>query len=114
MRQVQRYAMFYLVAMLTACAQLGVPPAESFNERLAAGYALNSQVRATATQLLNAKKISAADGQNVLDQTNNARAGLDVAREMSKFNLEAADGKLTAIRTAMTAVQAYLAIRKGN
>lgn len=114
-KQIQRYFMFYLVAtLLTACAQLGVPAADTFSERLAAAYSLNSQVRATATELLNAKKISSADGQHVMDQTNNARAGLDVARELSKINLEAADGKLVAIRTALTAVQAYLSLRKGK
>lgn len=113
MRHLQRYTLFYLVAMLTACAQIGLPPAETFSERLAAAYSLNTQIRATATELLKAKKISSSDGEQVLEQTNNARAGLDVARELSKVNLEAADGKLTAIRTALTAVQAYLALRKG-
>lgn len=113
MRAIPKYFLFYLVAMLTACAQIGLPPAETFSEKLAAGYSLNSQVRATATELLKAKKISVSDAEQVLEQTNNARAGLDVAREMSKFNLEAADAKLTAIRTILVAVQTYLAARKG-
>lgn len=114
MMRVQKYAMFYLMALMVGCAQLGIPTADTFSERLAAGYALNSQVRATATELLTAKKISSVDGQNVLEQTNNARAGLDVARALSATDLKSADGKLTAVRTALTALNAYLAMRKGN
>lgn len=112
MRNVQRYFMFYVVAMLTGCAQMGVPPANTFDERLAAGYALNAQVRATATELLNAKKISSSDGQNVLEQTNNARTGLDIAKTMSMTSLESAEGKLNAVRTVLTALQSYLASRR--
>lgn len=115
MRQLMQYFTFYLVAaLLASCAQLGVPPAESFSERLAAGYALNAQVRHTATELLTAKKISSADGQQVLSQTDNARLGLDVARGLATSDTKSADAKLTAVRGALTALQAYLAIRKGD
>lgn len=115
MQRVQRYFMFYVMAALVAgCASLGVPPADTFSEKLAAGYSLNAQVRATATELLNAKKISSSDGQNVMDQTNNFRAGLDIARTMAMTNLESAESKLNAVRNGMTALQSYLASRKGN
>lgn len=109
------YRSFFLLllAWMVACAQVGLPPAETFSDKLAAGYSLNAQVRATAAELLKIKKISVADAEQVLAQTDNARAGLDVARELSKFNLEAADAKLTAMRTALLAVQTYLATRKG-
>ena len=99
-------------ATLSGCASVGLPTADSFNERLAVGYASVTTIRQTATALLQAKKISADDGQQVLDQTNNARQGLDIARTLSKTNLAAADGKLTAIRTALNAVQTYLAARQ--
>lgn len=114
MKALKLYAAVFLLTLVSACAQLGLPVAETFNERLAAGYALNTQIRATATDLLTAKKISSADGQHVLDQTNNARTGLDVARALHATDASAADGKLVAIRTALLAVQTYLAARKGN
>ena len=101
-----------LLGTLGGCASVGLPTADSFNERLAVGYASVTTIRQTATALLQAKKISADDGQQVLDQTNNARQGLDIARTLSKTNLAAADGKLTAIRTALNAVQTYLAARQ--
>jgi len=106
----------FLASMLalTSCAQLGLPTATTFQERLTAGYALNAEVRTTAATLLNAKKLSADDGQNILDQTNTARAGLDVARTIGKSDPKAGDAKLAATRTVLLALQAYLATKKGN
>jgi hypothetical protein len=101
-------------AMSAGCAQLGLPTATTFQERLTVGYALNAEVRNTATTLLNAKKLTADDGQNILDQTNTARAGLDVARTIGKSDPKAGDAKLTAVRTVLLALQAYLATKKGN
>lgn len=106
-----RNTLMALVLALTAtsCAQLGLPTATTFQERLTAGYALNAEVRKSATTLLNAKKLTADDGQNILDQTNNARQGLDVARAIGKGDPKAGDAKLTAVRTVLLALQSYLA-----
>ena len=103
-----------LFAMLAGCAQLGLPTATTFQERLTAGYALNSEVRTSAATLLNAKKLTADDGQNILDQTNTARAGLDVARTIGRTDPKAGDAKLTSIRTVLLALQAYLATKEKN
>jgi len=103
-----------LLLLLGACETLGIPTATSFNERLAVGYSTVTEVRQTATTLLNAKKLTADDGQQILDQTNNARAGLDVARTLAKTDLKGADSKLTAVRAALTALQAYLETKGGN
>ena len=100
--------------MLSSCAALGVPTATTFNERLAVGYGTVTQVRQSATTLLNAKKLTAEDGTNVLSATDSARAGLDVARTLSKTDMGAADSKLTAVRTVLTALQAYLVSREGK
>ena len=101
-----------ILMILTACATLGLPTADSFNERLAVGYTTITTVRESATVLLQAQKISKPDAQNVLDQTNNARTGLDVARSMSKTDMTAADAKLNAIRAALVALQAYLTTKE--
>lgn len=100
-----------LVSFLSGCAALGLPTADSFNERLAVGYMTVTTVRATTATLLNAKKLTAEDGDNVLKSTDAARAGLDVARTLSKVDMKAADSKLTMIRTTLTALQAYLTSR---
>ena len=106
-------SLWLLAVMLSACAQLGLPQANTFNERLAVGYTTVTAVRTSAASLVTAKKISPDDGQNVLAQTDAARAGLDVARSLAKTDLAAADGKLNAVRTVLTALQSYLAA-KGN
>ena len=101
-----------MVVMLAACAQIGIPTPDTFNQRLAAGYATTTAVRQTATDLLKAKKIDVADAENVLKSTDAARTGLDVARTLAKTNLAAADSKVSAIHTVLTALSTYLAGRK--
>jgi hypothetical protein len=101
----------FIALTATSCAQLGLPTATTFQERLTAGYALNAEVRNTAATLLTAKKMTVEDAQNILDQTNTARAGLDVARTIGKSDLKAGDAKLTATRTVLLALQAYLATK---
>lgn len=81
---------------------------DTFSERLAVGYALVGQVRATATALLDAKRITADDGQNTLEATDVFRAGLDVARGMAATDLSSAEAKLAAIRTGLTALKTYV------
>jgi len=98
---------------LTSCAQLGLPTANTFQERLTAGYALNAEVRQSAATLVLAKKLTPDDAQNILDQTNTARAGLDVARNIGRSDPKAGEAKLTAVRTVLIALQSYLA-SKGN
>jgi len=103
--------LIFIAAALTSCAQLGIAPAETFAQKLAVGYSSVTAVRQSATTLLTAKKITADDAQNVQAQADNARAGLDIARTVSKTDPKAADAKLTSIRTLLTALSAYLATK---
>jgi len=103
-----------LAVVCVACAQLGLPTAETFNEKLAVGYGSVTQVRETATQLLTAKKISADDAQNVLTATDVARTGLDTARKIHATDPKAGESKLESIKVALTALTAYLASRGGT
>jgi len=101
----------FALPLLPGCETLGLPKAETFNERSAATLGTITTVRQTATTLLEQKKITADDGQNILTQTDTARAGLDIARNLNKSNPQAADTKLTSVITVLTALQAYLATR---
>lgn len=115
MRIARQYATFViLAALLSACAQLGIPTATTFNERLAVAYSSVTQVRQSAATMLKAKQITADDGQSVLTATDAARAGLDVARTLATTDLKAADNRLTAARAALTALSTYLSTRGGN
>jgi hypothetical protein len=87
---------------------------QTFNERIAAGYVLVTTARATATTLLNAGKLTADDGTNVLQVTDVARDGLNVARTLAATDLTSAEAKLAATNTALVALQQYLATRSAQ
>lgn len=108
--------MIMLAVVLTAvqgCAALGVPPADTFNKQLAVSVAINTEIRGTATTLLQLGKISRADAENVLAQTDVAREGLNVARSLSGTDLTSATGRLEATTAALRALQAYLIAKQG-
>jgi len=105
------YLLTFACALLVACSSLGLPTPETFNEKVAAAQASVTQVRQTATQLLNTKKISVADAENVLKSTDAASEGIAVARAMSAQDPSAAQARLTLIVTALTAIQTYLATK---
>lgn len=108
-----RYAPFYafLLCALTACSLLGVATPQTFNERLGAGYTTLTGARDATATLLSSGKLSASDAQNVQDQLNTARTGLDLARQVHATNPPAGDAKLDAVVTGLTALQAYLRSR---
>ena len=103
-------ASFFL--LLTGCETLGIATPQTFNEKAAATLGTITTVRTTATSLLNQKRITAEDGQNVLVSTDAARTGLNVARSLHQSNPTAANQKLDAVRAGLTALQSYLAARE--
>jgi hypothetical protein len=86
---------------------------DTFAKKLAVEYVTVTEIRSTATALLNAGKISGNDGQNTLDATDVARAGLDVARDMAATDLSSAEAKLTAAKTILDSIRAYLLTKGG-
>lgn len=100
-----------MALMLGACAQLGLSAPETFTQKLAVGYATVTQVRETATLLLQTQKITSADATNVLTATDVARTGLDTARTLALTNQDSANAKLDSVKAALTALSTYLASR---
>ena len=101
-----------VLMILSACATLGLPTANSFSEKVAVSYATVEGVTRSTTDLLNAKAISVGDAENVLAQAKNAIAGIDLAKSMSKTDMTAADAKLNAVRTILVALQAYITTKE--
>lgn len=108
------YVMAFLCAMLVACAQLGLPTPDTLNEKIAAAQGSVTQVRTSATQLLQAGKISSSDATNVLTTTDAASEGIRVARTLSAQDPNAAQAKLVATMTVLSAIQAYLATKSAK
>lgn len=112
MRHMRHLASFACILwMLTACSALGVATPQTFNQKLAAGYVTVTGVRNTTATLLTANKITAADAGNVQQQADNARTGLDLARQIHATNPPAGDAKLDAVVTGLSALEAYLRTR---
>lgn len=106
------WLMFACALMFAACAQLGVPAADTFNKRLLAGYQTVETVASTASTLRTAGKLSDADRDNVVATSRTAIAGLDLAKQTHATNPQAGNDKLTATITVLTALQAYLATKE--
>jgi hypothetical protein len=98
----------FVLMNAAGCSALGVPTAENTDERIVFTIKGIETARDTAAVLLARNKITVADARNLQTQADNLRAGVEVAREMSKNNTVGADQKLVAVRTALLALQAYL------
>lgn len=109
---------------LAGCGTLGLPTAEGFNERLAAGYSSVTGVRDGAGVMLDGKvrvaeampeeqrkallDAAKADAQNLQDQADKAREALDVTRTLRGVNFEAAEQRLASTLLIVKALQKYL------
>lgn len=111
MRIMKKATLGILLYMVAGCAMLGLATPETFNQKLIVAYSTVTGINNTATNLLNLRLITADDGQNVLQATDAAKAGIDVARVIHRTDPATADAKLNSIRVALTALQTYLATR---
>lgn len=101
-----RIFLIALFALLASCAQLGLAPADKFDEKLAYAYGVSTAVKQTATAGLAAKSLSVDDAKHVLVITDQAKALLDAAR-VTGDPLEA-QNKLLLATQILTQLQAYL------
>lgn len=111
-RNPNAYLMAFLCATLVACAQLGLPTPQTMNERIAAAQGSVTELRRSATTLVQTGKISSSDATNVLKTTDAAAEGIAVARSISVTDPNAAQAKLQATVAVLTTLQAYLAARQ--
>jgi len=106
------YAVLAMLMLLTACAQVGLAPAETFDQKLAYGYSTVTAVRTSAAQALNAGSIDITDAKQALSVTDGARSALDAAGTAFRSGDTAtATGKLEAATALLTQLQAYLNAR---
>lgn len=76
----RRYATVWFLSVALALAACAVQP-QTFDERLAAAYVTNTQVREAAATALNRRAINVEEGQNVLLITDRVRDILDEASD---------------------------------
>jgi hypothetical protein len=101
-----------LLTAVTACAQLGLEEAKTFEDRLAYAYSQNAAARTSAAQALQSGAISKADADQVLKATDGVRTALDEARKFQGLgDTSTALSKLQVATAALTQVQALLKSR---
>jgi len=99
--------------VLGACESLSTP--QSFDQNLAYSYTGVTAARTTATTLLQSKTISVDDAKMVLNLTDQARAGLDIARiYSSKGDTLNAQSALNLATQVLNQIQVYLKARQGG
>lgn len=106
-RLIKGYAAFLFLA-LVGCAQLGLAPAKSFDDRLAYGYGLNTALRESSTVALNAKQITSEDMAHILAVNDQARSILDAARSMKVTDLHTAEARLVLATNLLAQLQQFL------
>lgn len=114
MKQIYQSFLFLLFAfVLSSCAQLGLKAPETFNQKVAVAYGTITQVRESATMLLEQNKITVQDAQHVQTTADTARQGIEAARMMhAQGSLAPAEQKIAMVRTVLQALSAYLASRQ--
>jgi hypothetical protein len=99
------------LALLGACASLGLATPQTFNQKLAVGYASVTALRDTTNTLATAKTITVNDARNIEAQLDNARAALDIAKSTYATDPTGAQSKVDTALTALTALQTYMTSR---
>lgn len=105
-------ALAVMVVVLSGCAVLGVPPADTFNKRVVVANGIVEQVSRSVETLFVAGKLSQADAQQYNERAENAATGIDAAVQVHATDPTGADAKLSAIITALNILKAELEKRQ--
>ncbi len=108
-----RWPLAVLMALsLISCAQLGLAPAKTVDQKLAYAYGMHTALQNSAAQAVQSQAISQAEGRSILGLADNARTLLDSAKEVEAAgDTKAADQKLSLATAILTQVQNYLSKR---
>lgn len=107
----QAISLFAVLLILVGCAQLGLQPAEKFEEKLAYAYGVHTAVLDSTKASLTAPKptVTSAEATQVLKLADESRVILDASRVAFKAgDISTAEGKLLLATTILTQLQTYL------
>ena len=97
-----------LLALLAACAALGLAQPKSFDEQLANAYGVHTAIASAAATAVSTGAITAAEGNAIETQVIASRELLDAAKVAEQVNPSGAQTDLTLATSALTALQTYL------
>ncbi len=108
----RKLAIVPFLLLLTACAALGVPKADTFNKQVVVANGLVESAAETAATLYSTGKISTEEKDEVHRQGVEARAGIELVRKLHATDPLAAENRINTIIVALTALQNRLEIQK--
>lgn len=97
-----------VMVMMTACASLGLAPADTFSKKLAYQYGNLQGVYETVANGVTAGVISKEDGKAVIGIADNAKFLLDSSRIVYTQTGVGDEAKLRFAIAALTAAQTYI------
>ncbi len=100
---------YLALVFLTACASLGIAPAQSFHQKLAYSYGIHTAVLQAATQAVQTGKLSSAEATQILDMADQSKVLLDTAGSLSLAgDVAGANNRLALASAALSALQTFL------
>jgi hypothetical protein len=113
MRKLRYYYAAFLLVCLAGCAQLGLAPAQNFEQKLAYAYGVHTAVLNATVSALDAKTIKSTDAEQVQTLATQSRSLLDAAKVASAGgDLTTANAKLLLGTQILEQLQAYLRSKK--
>lgn len=93
---------------LAACAQLGLAPAQTFDQKLAYAYGTHTAIVASAAQATKTGTLNATDAEHVLTLADQSRQFLDAAHAVETSNVNDASAKLALATAILNQLTIYL------
>lgn len=94
---------------LSGCTALGVPQAQTFNQKLAYAYGIHTAVLQATTAAVVAGSLSSTDATKILVDSDNAKTVLDAANAAyTAGDAAGANSKLATGISVLQSIQAYL------
>jgi hypothetical protein len=95
-------------ACLAACAQLGLTPARTFDDRLAYAYATHTAVVEVISSAAQTGQVTPLEGRQAANLAENSRQLLDAAKALESKDPAGATAKLTLASAVLNQLQTYL------
>jgi hypothetical protein len=109
MRKLRYYYAAFLLVCLAGCAQLGLAPAQNFDQKLAYAYGVHTAVVQATTSALDAKTVKSLDATRLFTLAEQARQLLDGAKLASAGgDITTANQRLSLATSILAEVQTYL------
>lgn len=96
------------IALIAVSISFAGCASQTFQDKLALGYAANSEIRNTTATLVRGKVLGSREGQTVQELANNARGALDIAKQTNDNKM------LDMAKNILDEIRGFVNFKKGN